>query len=112
MRSTGSVLAEVNRAFAGGAAPLATTPKLAIPELKALQELRRALAHGGLPALDKRTFEDHARIGSFRVQVELIHFLDDYRRRIEGGERCRIVEREHRSEPGRLLIELHIEVMP
>ncbi len=84
--------------------------RLAIPEIKALRELRVTLARGGLPAPDKRTPEDHARIAGFRVIEELLRLLDQFRHRVESGERCRIVEREHAREPGRLVIELSIEV--
>lgn len=85
---------------------------IAIPELKALRELRSALAFGGLPPLARRTPEDSARIAAFRAIEELLHVLNQYRRRIESGERCRLVEREHGREPGRLLVELVIEVLP
>ena len=34
------------------------------------------------------------------------------KRRVERGERPRIVEREHPSEPGRLIVELTIERQP
>lgn len=83
---------------------------LALPELAALRELRRVLARGGLPAGDKRRPEDHARIASFRALEELLHLLDQYRRRAESGEPCRLVEREHPREPGRLLLEIAIEI--
>lgn len=83
-----------------------------IPEIKALRELRFALARGGLPASDKRTPEDSARIAAFRALEELLRLLDHYRRRVEQGDRCRLVEREHPREPGRLVIEMVIEVSP
>jgi len=86
--------------------------RLAIPELKTLRELRRTLAYGGIPAADKRTPEDDARIAAFRAIEELLRLLDEYRRRVERGEHCRLVEREHPLEPGRLLLELAIEVRP
>jgi hypothetical protein len=82
-----------------------------IPELRLLQELREALARGGMPPPDKRTPEDSARIGAFRTVAELLHLFGRLKRRIEGGERCRLVEREHAREPGRLVIELVIESM-
>jgi len=86
--------------------------RLVIPELKTLRELRRTLAYGGIPSADKRTPEDDARIAAFRAVEELLRLVDEYRRRVERGEHCRIVEREHPHEPGRLLIELAIEVRP
>jgi hypothetical protein len=85
---------------------------LALPELAALRELRRALAHGGLPRMDVRTPADHARIASFRTVEELLWLLDRFRGRIASGERCRLVEREHRRDPDRLVVEISIEVQP
>ncbi|MFT3769637.1 MAG: hypothetical protein QM820_29730 [Minicystis sp.] len=83
-----------------------------MPELTTLRELRRAFARGGLPPMDKRTAEDCARIASFRTLEELCRVLDEFRRRVESGERCRLVEREHAIEPGRLRVEIVIEVLP
>lgn len=40
----------------------------------------------------------------------VLHLLDEFRRCTESGERCRLVEREHIREKGRLLVELTIEV--
>jgi hypothetical protein len=82
-----------------------------IPELRALQALRAALAVGGMPALDKRTPEDDARIGLFRLTEETLLLMAQFKRRIEAGERCRLVESEHAREPGRLVFELAIESM-
>jgi hypothetical protein len=79
-----------------------------IPERYALRELRRALAPGGLPPRDRRTPEDHARIASFRAIADLLTLLDEYRRRIERGARCEMVEREHVREEGRFLVEIAI----
>jgi hypothetical protein len=83
--------------------------RIAIPEIKTLRELRITLARGGLPAPDKRTPEDHARIAGFRVIEELLRLFQHFQHRVENGERCRVVEREHAREPGRLVIELSIE---
>ncbi len=83
---------------------------LAAPEFAMLRQLRGALARGGLPA--RRTPEDHARIAAFRTVQELLVLLDEYRRRVECGDRCRLVEREHEHKPGRLLFEVAIEVEP
>ncbi len=83
---------------------------LAAPEFAVLRQLRGTLARGGLPA--RRTPEDHARIAAFRTVAELLVLLDEYRRRVESGDRCRLVEREHDHKPGRLLIEVAIEVEP
>jgi hypothetical protein len=92
--------------------PRLRVPKrpLALPEIQRMREVRRALAFGGLTPAARRTPEDNARIASFRTLEELLPFLDEYRRRIESGQRCRLVEREHTREPGRLLVEWVIEV--
>jgi hypothetical protein len=84
----------------------------AIPELRLLQELRAALARGGMPQLARRTPEDCARLGLFRLVEEALLFLGQFKRRIEGGERCRLVERERAREPGRFVVELVIEPLP
>jgi hypothetical protein len=86
--------------------------QLVIPELRTLRELRRSLAHGGLPAIDKRTPEDWARLAAHRSIAELCRILGEYRRRVESGEHVRLVERELPPEPGRMRIELLIEVVP
>lgn len=92
--------------------PAAPTPRVAFPELHALREVRRDLARGGLPPIDKRGPEEHARIAAYRAVEELLHLIERYRRRVERGERARLVEREHPREPGRMVIELIIEVDP
>jgi len=90
-------------------AAVKTLPQLALPQVRELRELRRAFAHGGLPPGHRRGPEAHARIASFRTLEELLVLLDEYRRRVERGERCRIVEREHVREAGRFIVELVIE---
>lgn len=85
---------------------------LAFRELATLRELRRLLGRGRLPAPDHRTPEDCARIASFRTVEELLGLLDEFERRVGRGERCRLVEREHRPERGRLVIEFSIEARP
>ena len=99
---------------AGSEAPAVRAPAspLAAPEFTTLRDLRRALARGGLRSPSQRTPEDHARIAAFRTLEELMRLLDEYRRCVEGGQRCRLVEREHPREPGRLLLEVVIEVEP
>ena len=84
---------------------------LSLPELRTLRELRTRLARGGMPPLDKRTPDDSARIVAFRVIEELLRLFERYRRRVEQGERCRLVERERAAEPGALLIEIVIEAI-
>jgi hypothetical protein len=81
-----------------------------MPEYTMLRELRRELSYGGLPT--RRTPEDYARITSFRVIEELLCLLDAYRRRLDVGEPCHLVEIEHAPEKGRLLSEFVIKVAP
>lgn len=88
------------------------TPRVTFPELSALREVRRDLARGGLPPVERRTPEEHARIAAYRAVEELLHFIERYRRRVERGEQVRIAEREHPREPGKMTIELTIEVDP
>jgi len=82
---------------------------LAIPEIRELREARRALARGGIPPLDKRTPEDGARIAAFQTITALLRLLDEYKRRVEDGQHCRLVEVDRGLQPGRLLIEIAIE---
>jgi hypothetical protein len=97
----------------GASAPRSSKPRpFSIPEHAALRDLRRVLARGGLPAVDRRTPEDNARIAAFRTVEELLVVLDEFKRRVERGEPCRLVEREHPREAGRLVIELAIVVEP
>ena len=86
--------------------------QIVIPERKTLRELRRTLARGGLPPIDKRTAEDSARIVAYRAVGELCRLLDEYQRRIESGERIRLVEQEQRPEVGRMHLDFVIEVVP
>jgi|HubBroStandDraft_6_1064221.scaffolds.fasta_scaffold153480_2 hypothetical protein len=83
---------------------------IAAPEFAMLRDVRRALVRGRLPPRDARSPADQARIAAFRALEELLHVLDDYRRRVQCGERCRLVERDHGRTPGRLMFELSIEV--
>jgi hypothetical protein len=85
---------------------------MVLPEYEAMRELRRELARGGLPPVHARTPADMARIASFRALEELMRFLSEYRRRIDAGERCRIVEHESPRVAGRLDLHLMIEVDP
>jgi hypothetical protein len=88
-------------------APIPETGRrpLALPDIKALRELRRALSYGGLTPGARRSPEDHARITTFRVLSEMLFFLDNYRRRVEAGEALRLVEVDHQRTHGRLVIE-------
>ncbi len=83
---------------------------LDVPEVAQLRQLRASLARGGMPR--RRSAEDQARLAAFRTVDELLQVLDEYRRRLESGARCRLVEHEHGREPGRLLLELRIEQDP
>ncbi len=83
-----------------------------VPEDAALRALRRALARGRLAGGGRRTPEDDARNAAFRTLEELLALLDEMERRVERGERCRLVEREHPREGGRMVIEMVIEPAP
>ncbi len=87
-------------------APPSGARSLAIPEIDTLRELRRAFARGGLPP---RTPEDSVRLAAFRSLEGFLDLVDEFRRRIERGERSRLVEREHLTAPGRFVIEIVIE---
>jgi hypothetical protein len=90
--------------------PAVPPARLVIPEWETLRELRHVLARGGLPLPHKRTAADSARIAAFRALTELLRLFEELRRRVEAGEHCYIVEREHDREHGRLVLELVIEV--
>jgi hypothetical protein len=80
---------------------------LAAREFATLRDLRQVFARGGLRS--ERTPHHDVRLASFRVVVELLRLLEEFRRRIEEGERCRIVEREHARRPGQFVLEFMIE---
>jgi hypothetical protein len=88
---------------------MSTTPKagvgrtVAIPQLRELREFRLALARGGGPAEDR-----WSRIALFEVIAQLLRFVEEYRRRLERGEECRLVVREAVRESDRLVFELAI----
>ena len=82
---------------------------VAIPELRVLQELRYVLARGGQPPLEARSAEDCMRIATFQVVSKLLDVFRRYKAAVEGGERCRLVERERVQDAGRVVIELIIE---
>ena len=80
-----------------------------IPEHAALRELRRTLARGGCrPSTGgrPRTMRGLRRSGRWRT---LLVLLDEYKRRVERGEACRLVERERGREAGRFVIEIVID---
>jgi hypothetical protein len=82
---------------------------LVVPEYRAMCELRTALSRGVLPRWDRRAAHDWARLAAFHAIAELLRILDEFKRRIERGERCRLVHREKPQEPGRMQIEIVIE---
>ena len=90
----------------------ATVSRVSIPELSLLRNMRGDLARGGLPPLSKRGPEDHVRLAVYRTLLELLRLIDEYRRRVENGERCLLVEREQRPERGRLVLEFAIVEEP
>jgi hypothetical protein len=63
---------------------------LASPSFRALRTLLRDFARGGLPSRAARTPEEDARLAAFHALNELVHLLDQYRRRIARGERVRL----------------------
>ena len=81
-------------------------------QLRAMRELRQALSKGHVPPLERRSPETQARLACFRIVKDLLSLLGAYGRRVERGERCRLVEREHPREKGRLLLELVFEEVP
>lgn len=87
----------------------APTIRVLIPELRALQATRYALARGGTPPVGERTPEDCARISSFHVVSLLLRILMRFKQKIEAGERCRLVEREHVFQLDRVVIEVSID---
>ena len=84
-----------------------TAPReLRLPAFRELQELRRLLAHA---PLIRDTPEHEARTVSFRVLKDLCALLSAFKKRIEAGERCIIVEIPHPHKDGRLRVEFSIE---
>ena len=74
----------------------------------ALGVLAAGIVAGGAAV---RTPEDCARISAFHTLSLLLRILLRFKQRIEDGERCRLVEREHAHEFERTVIELVIEPM-
>jgi hypothetical protein len=89
-----------------------TGTRLLLPEHKALRELRTALSRGVLPRPAMRTAHDWARLAAFTAIVELLRVLDEFKRRVESGERCRLIALEQPCERGRVRIEIVIEALP
>lgn len=85
---------------------------VALPEIKTLRELRHIFARGGARTPDCRTPEDWARLASFEVVSGLVSMLEAYRRRVERGERCRLITQKHERPPTRFTVEIVIEEQP
>jgi hypothetical protein len=82
---------------------------LASPEFGELRALRRKLGRGGLPSV--RTPEDDARIAAYVLLSELLRGLDDFRGRVQRGERVRLAMREEPNPPGVIRAEFAIETV-
>jgi hypothetical protein len=71
--------------------PAVAAPRFDVPAFRALRELLRDLGKGGLPRFAARTPEEDARLCAYHALNELCHLLDQFRRRVERGERVRLV---------------------
>jgi hypothetical protein len=76
-----------------------------IPEHELLKRLRDMAAIRG----DGGTPEASARLAIYRATAEVLRLLLELKRRIERGERCRVVEVEQTSELGELSLKFKIE---
>jgi hypothetical protein len=93
--------------------PETSVPRsVALPEIRTLREVRYALARGGLPPEERRTPEDWGRIAALQALLVLLQVLDQFKRRVEDGERCRVVTRQIERAPDRRTLEIAIEVQP
>lgn len=81
-----------------------------IPEYRTLRLLREMTGIHG----DGSTPEDSARRATHAVICEVLRFMGELKRRIERGERCRVIEVERAIEAGMLSVKLKIvkEGMP
>jgi hypothetical protein len=59
---------------------------------------------------DGTTPEDSVRIAMSRMVSEFLRLATELKRRVEAGERCRIVEVPQQAEPGTMQVKLKIEV--
>jgi hypothetical protein len=75
-----------------------------IPELRTLRQLREMTGIHG----DGSTPEDSARRATHLITCEVLRFLGELKRRIERGERCRVVEVERAFEAGMLSFKFKI----
>jgi hypothetical protein len=77
-----------------------------IPEHALLRRLREMVAIRG----DGSTPEDSARIAVARFLSEFLRLAAELKRRVEAGERCRIVEVPQPPEPGTMHVKFKIEL--
>ncbi|MFT3764391.1 MAG: hypothetical protein QM820_02555 [Minicystis sp.] len=94
------------------APPVAIEPResrlLAAPPFHALRDLLRAFSRGGMPSRASRTPEEDARLVVFQTLNELVHLLDQFRRRAERGEPVRLLVKERGRQMGRAVVEIAI----
>jgi hypothetical protein len=90
-----------------GSVPSGAKPTAAVIA-QVLRELRQAFGSGGLPPIGTRDPDEGARLAAFRVLQALAHILDQFRRRIDGGEGCRLVVRDRGRALGQVTIEIAI----
>lgn len=83
---------------------------MAIPEFEMLRKLRDLLARSGLRPFNPRTPEDHARVAIFETTTALMRFLEVFKHKVEAGEQCGMRCVRHSPKPGRLLIEIVIDM--
>lgn len=86
----------------GGTPPIRT---FRIPEHDLLKRLRDMATIRG----DGSTPEASARLAIYRVTAELLRLLLELKRRVERGERCRVVEVEQTTELGEFSLRFKIE---
>jgi hypothetical protein len=76
-----------------------------IPEHALLRRLRDMVGIRG----DGTTPEDSARVALSRLLTEFLRLVTELKRRVEAGERCRIVEVPQEQQPGAMQLKLRIE---
>ena len=89
-------------------APEAPPRLLVAPVFHALRDLLRAFSRGGMPSRASRTPDEDARLVVFQTLNELVHVLDQFRRRAERGEAVRLLVTERAREMGRAIVEIAI----
>jgi hypothetical protein len=76
----------------------------------ALRHVRLTLSAGGLTAAERRTPEGSVRLATIHACREIEHIIDQLRRRIDAGERCRVVCTEKGRRLGLAIV--HLEIVP